>query len=194
MVRLFLLIGLTFFCFSGSFTFAQTKVLIDFGKTGDWRSLSTPGNWNSLNSSAYLQNLTNKAGGISSIDFGFVPGAAGGKDSFNGPAGDTSSSGAPSFTGFNSNSVTNTTINAGALGDLGQPEAVFDYFTSSVFAINELDSTKVYKLTFFGSHKYNSAATTVYTMYDANPGNTANTNGAANQSRGKSCSRAPRYS
>ena len=178
MIRSLLLIGLTFFCFSGSFTFAQEKILIDFGKTGDWRSLSTPGNWNSLNSSAYWQNLTNKAGGISFIDFGFVPGAAGGMDSFNGPAGDTSLSAAPSFTGFNSNSVTNTTFNAGALGDLGQPEAVFDYFTSSVFAINELNSTKVYKLTFFGSRKYNTNATTVYTMYDANPGNTANTNGA----------------
>ena len=99
-------------------------------------------------------------------------------DSFNGPAGDTSATGSPDFSGFNSNSATNTSVDASSLGDLAASEAAFDFFTSSVFVLNELSRARTYKLTFFGSHKYNTDATTVYTVYDSNPGDVANTSGA----------------
>ena len=159
---------------------AATKtVLVDFGKDGNPRCLSAPGNWNSLDSSDYWQNLIDSNGSPTTIDLGFVIGAAGDKDSISGPAGDTSATGNPNYTGFNSNAVTNALFNATALGKLAQPEAVFDYFTSSVFAINELNPARVYRLTFFGSHKYNANATTVYTAYAGNPGNVSNSNNAA---------------
>ncbi|NBS55088.1 hypothetical protein EBT23_05970, partial [bacterium] len=159
---------------------AATKtVLVDFGKDSNPRCLSAPGNWNSLDSSDYWQNLIDSNGSPTTIDLGFVIGAAGDKDSISGPAGDTSATGNPNYTGFNSNAVTNALFNATALGKLAQPEAVFDYFTSSVFAINELNPARVYRLTFFGSHKYNANATTVYTAYAGNPGNVSNSNNAA---------------
>jgi hypothetical protein len=158
---------------------AATKtVLIDFGKDGNNRSLSAPGNWNSVDSSVYWQNLIDSTGTPTTVNLGFVDGAFGGVDSFNGPAGDTSLSGAPGFTGFNSNSVTNTLVDASALGNLAQAEAAFDYFVSSVLVINQLSPAKHYRLSFFGSHQHNTNATTTYTLYGSNPGDTANSSNA----------------
>lgn len=163
---------------AGDSAMAQAKILIDLGRDGNWRSLSTPGNWNSLDASAYWTNLTDSAGAPTPLDFGFVAGAVGGMDSFNGPAGDTSLDGAPTYGGFNPDAATNAAVDPAALGELARNEAVFDYFTSSVFVVNQLDPALTYRLTFFGSHKYNTAATTVFTAYDSDPGDVANANAA----------------
>lgn len=161
---------------------AATKtVLIDFGRDGNYRSLSAPGNWNSVDASAYWENLIDSSGTSTTLDLGFVDGAVGGVDSFNGPAGDTSETGptgSPTFSGFNSNSVTNTIVDASALGNLAQKEAAFDYFVTSVLVINQLSPAKHYRLSFFGSHQYNTSATTIYTLYGSNPGDAANRSNA----------------
>ena len=134
-----------------------------------------------MDDSDYWQNLIDSTGIPTTVDLGFVPGTVGGVDSFNGPAGDTSATGPtgfPTFSGFNSNSVTNTIVDASALGNLAQAEAAFDYFVTSVLVINELSPAKHYRLSFFGSHKYNTNATTIYTLYSSNPGDAANSSNA----------------
>ena len=80
----------------------------------------------------------------------------GGTDSFNGPAGDTSAGLAAT--------IGNCVFNPGALGNLGITNAVYDYFASATFQLQGLDPTKQYKLTFFGSHKFNTDNTTVYSV------------------------------
>ena len=142
-------------CFFPWTAVGQTKVLIDFGRdnTNGIRTLSTPGNWNSINSSAYWAKPADKNGVPTTLDLGFEAGAIGSFDSISGPAGDTSATGSPNFSGFNSNSVTNTSVDVSLLGDLAAKEAAFDYVTSSVFVMNELNPRRTYKLTFFGSHK-----------------------------------------
>jgi len=141
---------------------AQAKILIDFGNNVSYRSASTGnpdvnGNyWNSVDSSKYWSNLLNADNSSSLIGFGFS--SAPGADSYNGPAGATTGS----------NNVANVVINVTALGDFGVYPAAFDYYVSSTFTIQQLNSAKVYDLTFFGSHKYNDDNTTVYTVYTAN--------------------------
>lgn len=71
--------------------------------------------------------------------------AAPGTDSFNGPDG---------------------VIDAAALGLLGGAlEAVNDFYVSSSFQIQGLDPTYTYTLTFFGSHKFSTDDSTVYSVY-----------------------------
>ena len=41
---------------------------------------------------------------------------------------------------------------------------MYDYFVNAKFQIQGLDPTKQYKLTFFGSHKYNTDNTTIYSV------------------------------
>lgn len=141
---------------------AEAKILIDFGNNVSYRSASTGnpdvnGNyWNSVDSSKYWSNLLNADNSSSLIGFGFS--SAPGADSYNGPAGATTGS----------NNVANVVINVTALGDFGVYPAAFDYYVSSTFTIQQLNSAKVYDLTFFGSHKYSTDNTTVYTVYTAN--------------------------
>jgi hypothetical protein len=80
--------------------------------------------------------------------------SATGTDSYNGPAG-------------TSTNPADCLYNATALGDLGINEAVFDFYVSSGFQIQGVDPTHSYKLTFFGSHKYNTDNTTVYAVCDS---------------------------
>ena len=66
-----------------------------------------------------------------------------------------------------------TTIDAAALGDLGVKEAAFDFYTNGNMSIDNLDPSKKYTLTFFGSHQYNGGSdinlnTTNYTAYTDN--------------------------
>ena len=85
------------------------------------------------------------------MDFGFT--TAGGTDYFNGPSGAVEDPSA-------------TVYDALALGNLGVDEAVYDWYNSSTFQIQQLDPNQTYDLTFFGSRKYPLDDTvTRYTAY-----------------------------
>jgi hypothetical protein len=139
---------------------AQSQTwLLDFGGGGTFRDIATPspdsnGNyWNNINY-AYLPGMVDITGAVTSMAYG--PDGAYGTDSYNGPAGDTSTHPA---------TIGNTVFNPGALGNLGQTNAVYDYFDNIHFQLQGLDPTKQYKLTFFGSHKYNADNTTIYSLH-----------------------------
>lgn len=145
------------------------SILVDLGSASSYRgvSVSNPSNgnhWNSVDSSAYFTDLVDTTGTPTTLDFGFV--TSGGTDFFNGPAGGTEG-------------VANAEFNAAALGELGAAEAVYDYFTNSVFVINQMDPSVTYTLTLYGSHKFNTDSTTVYTVYGANPTDVQNSGGAS---------------
>src|SRR5258706_11765590 len=130
---------------------AQSQTwLLDFGGSGTYRSIDTPspdsnGNyWNNINY-AYIPSLVDITGASTPTAYG--PDGGYGTDSYNGPAGDRSAG---------LSTVANTVFNPGALGNLGQTNAVYDYFENIHFQLQGLDPTKQYKLTFFGSHKYNA--------------------------------------
>jgi hypothetical protein len=138
-------------------------ILIDFGNASSWRGVTVPkpdinGNyWNSVWSGAFYPDLIDINGNATTIDFGFSVGGAGGTDSYNGPAGVTTSPVTPS-------QIAAADIDAAALGNLGIKEAAIDFYTSSRFEIQGLDPAKTYNLTFFGSHKYSPDMTTVYSV------------------------------
>ena len=140
---------------------AQSQTwLLDFGGSAVYRSISTPspdsnGNyWNNIGY-AYIPGMVDITGATTSMAYG--PDGSYGTDSYNGPAGDTTA-GVPATIG-------NTVFNPGALGNLGQTNAVYDFFDNIHFQLQGLDPAKQYKLTFFGSHKYNANNTTVYGVY-----------------------------
>jgi hypothetical protein len=149
------------------------KVLFDLGRDSspipggtDFRSVSVPNPdpnghyWNSVSSCCFYSNVLDTNGNATSINFGFV--SAAGNDSYNGPAGPTDP---PPFLSY----LPLTTINAVALGDLGVKEAAFDYYTNGKMTIGNLDPSKKYTLTLFGSHQYNDDHdTTNYTAYTDN--------------------------
>jgi PEP-CTERM motif len=142
------------------------KILFDLGATGDFRSVSVPNPdpnghfWNSVSSCCFFPNLVATNGNPTTVNFGFV--SAAGNDSYNGPAGPTDP---PPFLQY----LPNTTINAAALGDLGVKEAAFDFYTNGKMTIGNLDPTKKYTLTLFGSHQYNGGGnTTTYASYTDN--------------------------
>lgn len=137
---------------------AQT-ILFDLGNDMSFRGTNVVnpdpnGNfWNSVDSSAYWPGVVDINGDATVVGFGF--GTVNGTDSFNGPAGTNTS---PDL----------VEIDADALGVLGVNEAVFDYYANSTFTIQGLDPAKTYNLTFFGSRKFATDATTVYTVYTSN--------------------------
>ncbi|TWT92863.1 hypothetical protein Pla108_40030 [Botrimarina colliarenosi] len=150
---------------------AQT-VLFDFGNDASFRGVSSPspdinGNyWNSLRTGVFYPGLLGADNQPTTIDFGFSTPVA--TDSYNGPAGatDTTTVGTDVFF---------TDIDAPALGDLGVLQAAFDFVAGPSladnavrFEIQSLDPLKVYDLSFFGSHKYSTDATTVYSVYTDN--------------------------
>ena len=151
---------------------AQT-VLIDFGNDESFRGLSAinpddNGNyWNSLRTGVFYTDLVDIQNNPTTIDFGFSTPVA--TDSYNGPAGPTSEANLE-------NEVDITDIDAAALGNLGGSlEAAFDYVAGPdladnrvLFEIQQLDPTKTYSLTFFGSHKFSIDSTTVYSVYTDN--------------------------
>lgn len=140
-------------------------ILVDFGNASSWRGVDTPsqdgnGNsWNCVWSGAYYPNLVDIDGNVTAVDFGFS--LAGGTDSYNSPAGVTSSP-------ITQAMIDATDIDAAALGNLGINEAAMDFYINSSFEIQNLNPTKTYDLTFFGSHKYSTDATTVYLVYTDN--------------------------
>lgn len=147
---------------------AQT-VLIDFGSNTSFRGVSVAnpdgnGNyWNSLQPGLYYPDLLDTVNAATTIDLGFSTPVA--TDSYNGPAGPTSDPPMPE-------EIMMTDIDTEALGDLGVIEAAFDYAAGADavcrFEIQGLDPAKTYTLTFYGSHKFNTDETTVYTVYTDN--------------------------
>ena len=140
-------------------------ILIDFGNASSYRGVDTPspdenGNfWNSVWNAAYYSDLIDIDGNATAVDFGFA--SAAGTDSYNGPAGVTSDP-------ITQAMIDATDINAAAIGNLGINEAAMDFYVSSTFEIQGLDPTKTYNLIFFGSHKYSTDDTTVYSVYTDN--------------------------
>jgi hypothetical protein len=147
---------------------AGPKVLIDFGTSATFRgaSVSSPDSngkyWNGISPAAYTANMVDTSGAATTIDLGFdSSGATVNTDSYNGPAGATS-------TPIDQPQIDATEINAAALGDLGIKEAAFDFVSSTGgrFQIQGLDPLKRYKLTFYGSAKFQADNTTYYRVFD----------------------------
>jgi hypothetical protein len=150
---------------------AQT-VLIDFGRTGSFRGVNVPNpdpnghSWNSITPGPFIADLIDFNNVATAIDIGFDTPV--GTDSFNGPAGATSF---PPTAG----EIAATDIDAAALGNLGVKEAAFDFAAGPSLADNRvrfqlqnLDPSKTYNLTLFGSHKFSTDDTTVYSIYSDN--------------------------
>jgi hypothetical protein len=148
-------------------------VLIDFGNDNSFRGVSVPapdqnGNyWNSLLPGLFYTDLVDITNAATTIDFGFSTPV--GTDSFNGPAGVTS------FPDPTPAEIAATDIDETALGLLGVKTAAIDFAASpggpdnrTRFEIQQLDPTKLYNLTLFGSHKFSDADTTTYTVYSDN--------------------------
>ncbi len=140
---------------AGGVAHAET-LFLDLGNDTSFRGASVVnpdpnGNhWNSVWSGAFYPDLIDSTGAATAIDFGFS--SETGTDSYNGPAG-------------TSTDPADTVYDGVALGDLGVDEAVFDYYVNSTFQLQNLDMSKTYDLTFFGSHKYNNDNITRYTAY-----------------------------
>jgi hypothetical protein len=146
-------------------------LLLDFGDNDSYRGTNTPSPdnqghyWNDLgiNLIGNPLVLTNAAGAATAITFMFdasnpayTNSSSGfGTDSYNGPAGPTDSCFCPS----------NCVFCPSCLGYLGDTNAVFDYFVSAHFLLQNMNPAHQYSLTFFGSHKYSFDATTVYSVY-----------------------------
>ncbi len=149
----------------------EVNILIDFGNDSSYRgaSVSNPdvnGNyWNSIWSGDYFSGLLDRQGQTSSVSIGFS--SAGATDYFNGPAGSTENPAA-------------VVIDANALGEMGINEAAYDYYASSTFTIQNLDTNRTYDLTFYGSKKYADDAATIYTIYTSNDYTTAVASGSLN--------------
>jgi hypothetical protein len=158
-----------------TFVRAQQEWLIDFGNNTTYRSISVTnpsvsdnpaaaGNyWNSLQPGVLASNLVDKQNTATTLQIGYDTPM--GFDSYNGPAGDTSF-------GTPADNVDFTDIDQFALGDMGVKAAAFDFMDGPgtgdnkvKFEIQNLDPTKKYDLTFFGSHKYSLDATTVYSVF-----------------------------
>jgi len=147
--------------------------LLDFGDDNSYRGTNTPSPdsqgyyWNNLgiNFIGSPLVLTNAGGGATAITFmfdasnpNFTNASSGfGTDSYNGPAGDTS-------VGFPAN-ATNCVFDPESLGYLGITNAVYDYFVSAHFLLQNMNPAHQYSLTFFGSHKYSFNSTTTYSVY-----------------------------
>jgi hypothetical protein len=146
-------------------------ILVDFGNNQSYRGTNTPSPdgqghyWNSLggtNSSLFTPAsivLTNAAGVGTTVQFAFDAAYTNtttgfGTDSYNGPAGPTPL-----------NPPSACVFSPSALGYLGITNAVYDYYVNAHFQLQGLETNKTYKLTFFGSHKYNTDNVTTYAVY-----------------------------
>ncbi|TWT77248.1 hypothetical protein Pla123a_19050 [Posidoniimonas polymericola] len=149
------------------------KLLLDFGADSSFRGLSVAGAddngnyWTSIPTGVFIENLVDVNNVPTTVDFGFSTPVA--TDSYNGPAG-------PTTAGQQAFDVFLTDIDAQALGDLGGSlAAAFDFVAGPGtdpnnvrFELQGLDASKRYNLTFFGSHKYSTDQTTVYSVYNDN--------------------------
>ena len=153
---------------------AQT-VLLDFGTNLSFRGVSTVSPdanghyWNNIVPGNYIPDMRDINNVTTTIDLG--PDTPVATDSYNGPAGATDM-------GTPASNVPNTDIDTVALGNLGVLTAGFDFAASpgndsepllsnrTRFQLQGLDPAAKYTLTFFGSHKYNADAATVYSVFN----------------------------
>ena len=153
--------------FTSSAVSAAT-VLFDFGNNNSYRGASVVnpdqnGNrWNSLQTGVFYQDLIDTTGTATTIDFGFSTPV--GTDSYNGPAGPTTNQ------PLTQAEIDAADIDAAALGIMGVKAAAVDYVNGFdvQFEIQQLDPTKTYDLTFFGSHKFSTSDSTTYSIYTDN--------------------------
>lgn len=148
-------------------------ILIDFGASGaGWYGgasvvgADANGNyWNSITSGSYYSNLLDTTGTATTVSgFGFMTGMA--FNSYNGPAGATS------------NPLTQAQINAtvftSGAGIFGVKEALVDYIatTTSVpsvrWSIDNLDTSSLYTVKFYGSAKFQNDYATKLRVYSDN--------------------------
>jgi hypothetical protein len=143
-------------------------VLIDFGDDNSYRGASTPSPdnqghyWNNLGTNFVGSSLvlTNAGGATTAMTFMFdassvtyTSAASGfGSDYYNGPSGPVQNPSACVFT-------------PSALGYLGVTNAVYDYFVNAHCILQNMNPAHQYSLTFFGSHKYSTDSTTIYSVY-----------------------------
>jgi hypothetical protein len=147
---------------------AAAPVLIDFGNDQSFRGATVHnpdqhGNyWTSMRTGVFYQNLVDTTNTPTTIDFGFSTPV--GTDSYNGPAGPTSTQ------PLSQAEIDAADIDEAALGILGVKAAVVDYVAefNCRFEIQQLDPAKKYNLTFFGSHKFSNNDSTVYTVFTDN--------------------------
>jgi hypothetical protein len=153
---------------------AKTQtVLVDFGSANSFRGVNVPAPdpnghfWNSITPGPFFTNLVDINNSPTTIDLGFDTPV--GTDSFNGPAGTTS------FPNPTPAEIAATDIDQAALGNLGVKEAAIDFAASpggadnrTRFQIQQLDPAKRYTLTLFGSHKFSTDDSTVYSVYSDN--------------------------
>ena len=144
------------------------SVLIKMGDNQSNQGTNAPspdsnGNyWNSVDSTLFFTTLTNIDGTVGgwpgwTAAFGFesnISNAVGNTGASNGPAG-------PVPPGTPANCV----IEAAALGDLGIKQAVYDYYVNSDFELQNLYPSRLYTLTFFGSHSQSPSDYTVYSIF-----------------------------
>jgi hypothetical protein len=146
-------------------------LLVDFGRSApdsSFRGVTVPNPdpnnhyWNSLVPGPFYPNLIDFNNNPTTIGLGYT--TAVGTDSFNGPAGVTSSP--PTAA-----EIAATDIDAAALGNLGVKEAAMDFAASpgglnnnTRFEISGLNASQTYTLTLFGSHKFSDDDTTVYSV------------------------------
>ena len=148
------------------------SVLIDFGTDNTFRGLSTvnpDGNgnyWNNVDNSNFWANLVDTSNTPTTIDLGFdATFGIAGSDSYNGPAGPTDAGDIFPFTLQQWIDI-NTDIDQVALGNIGGSlNAVADYFVDGHIQVQQLDPTKVYDISFYGSHKFNADNITRYSIY-----------------------------
>jgi hypothetical protein len=143
-------------------------VLIDFGDDNSYRGASTPSPdnqghyWNNLGTNFVGSTLvlTNAGGAATAVTFMFdassvtyTSAASGfGSDYYNGPSGPIQN-------------PTNCVFNPSALGYLGVTNAVYDYFVNAHCILQNMNPAHQYSLTFYGSHKYSTDSTTIYSVY-----------------------------
>ena len=146
-------------------------ILVDFGSTASFRGISVPNPdpnghyWNSLTPGPFYPGLVDINNNPTSVALGYDTPV--GTDSYNGPAGPTS------FPNPTPAEVAATDIDTVALGDLGVKEAAIDFAASpgtadnrTRFEIQGLNPAETYTLKLFGSHKFSSDDTTVYSVFN----------------------------
>jgi len=147
-------------------------MLLDFGGDYGYRGTNTPSPdnqghyWNNLGTNLIGSPLvlTNAGGAATAMTFTFDGSNPAytnlnaapyyfGSDYYNGPSGPVQD-------------PTACVFNPSALGYLGITNAVYDYFIGAHFILQNMNPAHQYSLTFYGSHKYSTDATTIYSVYN----------------------------
>jgi hypothetical protein len=142
--------------FGGAYGYRGTNVPSPDIQGHYWNNLGT-----NLNGSPLV--LTNAGGAATAMTFMFDASNPAytnvnaapyyyGSDYYNGPSGPVQNPNACVF-------------NPGALGYLGITNAVYSYFIGAHCILQNMNPAHQYSLTFFGSHKYSTDSTTIYSVY-----------------------------